>query len=72
MASTPCLREEVCVDTTTPAICLRIVVLQTAEDAWCDRCGVPSAVAITYVVEEADRTPSVLYGLSYCECCEDR
>jgi hypothetical protein len=63
--------EERRVDTRTPAVCLRIVVLQTAADVWCDRCGALSAVNITYVVEEAWGTASLLHRLTYCESCED-
>jgi len=59
------------VDTDTPVVCLRIVVLQTAADVWCGRCGMSSAVTITYVVEEGGRVPAVLHRLTYCDCCED-
>jgi hypothetical protein len=58
--------------TKASAICLRIVVLHVGTDVWCDRCGVPSAVTITYVVEENGRPPGMLHCLTYCESCEDR
>ncbi len=60
------------VNTMSPAVCLRIVVLHTEVDVWCDICAVPSAVTITYVAEEIGNTPGVLHQLTYCETCEDR
>jgi hypothetical protein len=53
-------------------VCLRIVVLRTDNEVWCDRCGVPSAVTVTYVVEEAGRVPGAVHRLTYCETCDPR
>lgn len=49
---------------------LRIVVLRTQSDVWCDTCGVPSAVTVIYTVEEGDRPPWALHRVTYCEGCE--
>ncbi|GIL25430.1 hypothetical protein [Actinocatenispora comari] len=51
---------------------LRIVVLQTKRDLWCDRCVATCAVQIIYVVEESGRVPNAVGGLTYCEVCEQR
>ena len=50
---------------------LRIVLLDSDSDLWCDWCGLPCATTITYVVERADEIPSAVHRLAYCEGCED-
>lgn len=55
---------------TLPTICLRIVVLHTETDRWCEVCDAACATTITYVVEEADAAPSAIHRLTSCETCE--
>jgi len=50
---------------------LRIVLLDSKSDVWCDFCGLPCATTITYVVERGDEIPRALHRLAYCEGCED-
>ncbi len=50
---------------------LRIVLLDTDPDVWCDWCGLPCATTITYVVELGEHLPSAVHRLAYCEGCED-
>lgn len=49
---------------------LRIVVLQTEPDIWCDACGTTCATTTTYVVEQAGAVPSDLCLFTSCETCE--
>jgi hypothetical protein len=49
---------------------VRIVVLSSEDDAWCELCGLPSATTVTYVLEPAGHAPSGLFRLTYCETCE--
>lgn len=50
---------------------LRIVILSVEPGAWCDRCGVPSASTVSYVLEPAyGGTPAALRILTYCAACE--
>jgi hypothetical protein len=56
----------------TPACCwVRIVVVHTETDSWCDVCALPTAVTLTYVVEPRGGVPSGVHRLTYCESCED-
>ncbi|PXY16997.1 MULTISPECIES: hypothetical protein [Pseudonocardiaceae] len=55
---------------TLPVICLRIVVLHTEADVWCEVCDAACAAIVTYVVEEADSPPSAMHRLTWCETCE--
>lgn len=50
---------------------LRIVVLDSDSDMYCDFCGLPCATTITYVVEHGDEMPRALHRLAYCEGCEN-
>jgi hypothetical protein len=51
---------------------LRIVLLKTDTDVWCDLCGLPCATEITYVIEVADRVPAAVRRLAYCDGCEEQ
>lgn len=51
---------------------LRIAILHIDKDVWCDMCGVPCAVTITYATERDERTPLAVHRLTWCETCEGR
>jgi hypothetical protein len=53
------------------ATTLRIVLLDTDGDVWCDWCALPCATVITYVVECDGATPVAVHRLAYCEGCEE-
>jgi hypothetical protein len=54
-----------------PTTTLRIVLLDSDTDVWCDWCGLPCATTITYVVEFGDNAPNAVHRLAYCEGCEE-
>lgn len=56
---------------TTRMCYVRIVVLNTDDGTWCERCGLPSAATVTYVVEAGKSMPPGLCRLAYCETCDD-
>ncbi|WP_190812520.1 hypothetical protein [Saccharopolyspora pogona] len=51
---------------------LRIAVLHIDKYVWCDMCGVPCAVTVTYANERDERTPLAVHRLTWCETCEGR
>lgn len=51
-------------------VVVRIVVLHTESDVWCEPCGAACAVTIAYVLEEAHTTPTAVRQLTWCETCE--
>lgn len=53
-------------------VSLRIVVLCTDIDIWCDVCAVPCAVTIIYAIECRDGVPAGVHRLTYCEVCDAR
>jgi hypothetical protein len=50
---------------------LRILVLSSQPDVWCEWCGVPSAVLLTCVVENGRDVPVAVSLVAYCEGCEE-
>ena len=51
---------------------LRIVLLDSDTETWCDWCALPCATTITYVVELGERVPSTVRRLTFCEGCDDQ
>jgi hypothetical protein len=53
-------------------VCVRIVVLQSDTEIWCEPCGLAAATRITYVAEDGAGPPQSVRQLAYCESCENR
>lgn len=53
------------------SVSLRIIILQIDLDIWCDFCGLPSAMVITYLIEEHGRLPEVVRRLTCCDSCDE-
>lgn len=54
------------------SVSLHIVILQIEPDIWCDFCGSPCAITVTYIVERGERAPEAVGRVTYCESCDDR
>lgn len=55
----------------TPSLIhLRIVVLNTEPDIWCDICGAFCATTTTYVVEEPTPALGSVHRFTSCDTCE--
>jgi hypothetical protein len=52
--------------------CVRIVVLQSDTEIWCEPCRLAAATRITYVAEDGAGPPRSVRQLTYCESCENR
>lgn len=57
---------------TSPVVCLRIVVLHTDDDLWCENCQAACATTITYLIEEDRAVPTGIHQVTWCDICDHR
>lgn len=55
---------------TPPVIYLRIMVLDTDDDLWCEICQAACATATTYLIEEDGAGPTAIHRLTWCDTCD--